>query len=52
VLSAHDALAREMGQRAASAAAAEAFLTVEIKPYPRRVLIAASYEHGTRHLSA
>jgi SAM-dependent methyltransferase len=52
VLSAHDALVREMGQKAASGAAAEAFLTVEIKPYPRRVLIAASNEHGTLDMSA
>lgn len=35
-------LAAEMGERAAASAIAEAMLTVEIQPYPRRVLAVAS----------
>ena len=37
-----DALIAEMGEQAATAAVAEAMLTIEIKPYPRRILAVAS----------
>ena len=37
----NDTLIAEMGERAA-AAAAEAMLTLQIKPYPRRILAVAS----------
>ncbi len=36
-----DTLVAEMGERAAAGALAEAMLTVQMKPYPRRVFIAA-----------
>jgi SAM-dependent methyltransferase len=36
-----EALTAEMGERAAASALAEAMLTVSLKPYPRRVLVAA-----------
>lgn len=36
-----DAITAELGERAAAAAVAEAILTVEVKPYPNRVLLAA-----------
>lgn len=42
ILDARDILGAEMGERAASAAVAEAMLTVAVRPYPRRVLAAAS----------
>jgi hypothetical protein len=35
-------LTAEMGEQAAASAVAEAMLTIEIKPYPRRVLAVAS----------
>jgi hypothetical protein len=38
----NDTLIVEMGGRAAAAAVAEAILTGRIKPYPRRILAAAS----------
>jgi SAM-dependent methyltransferase len=41
VLDAHDILVAEMGQHAADSAAAEAAVTVQLQPYPRRVLIVA-----------
>jgi len=41
VVDASEALAVEMGERAAAAAVAEAMLTVAMKPYPRRVLAVA-----------
>ena len=39
---ASDTLAAEMGEHAAASAVAEAMLTIEIQPYPRRVLAVAS----------
>lgn len=42
VVDARDTLAAEMGERAAAAAVTEAMLTVQVRPYPRRVLAAAS----------
>jgi len=42
IVDASDTLAAEMGERAAASVVAEAMLTVEIQPYPRRVLAAAS----------
>jgi SAM-dependent methyltransferase len=42
IVDASDTLAAEMGEQAAASAVAEAMLTVEIHPYPRRVLAAAS----------
>ena len=42
IAGASDTLAAEMGERAAASAVAEAMLTVEIQPYPRRVLAVAS----------
>ncbi len=41
IVEASDALAAEMGGQAASRVVAEAMLTVEVNPYPRRVLVAA-----------
>jgi ubiquinone/menaquinone biosynthesis C-methylase UbiE len=41
LVDAADALQTEMGERAAASALAEAMLTVELRPYPRRVLIVA-----------
>jgi SAM-dependent methyltransferase len=41
IVDASDALMAEMGDRAAAAVLAEAMLTVQVKPYPRRVLIVA-----------
>jgi ubiquinone/menaquinone biosynthesis C-methylase UbiE len=38
----NDTLIAEMGERAAAAAVAEAMLTLQIKPYPRRILAVAS----------
>jgi hypothetical protein len=38
----NDTLIAEMGERAAAAAIAEAMLTMQIKPYPRRILAVAS----------
>jgi hypothetical protein len=40
VLANADAITAELGEPAAAAALAEAILTVEVKPYPRRVLLA------------
>jgi SAM-dependent methyltransferase len=42
IIEASDALAAEMGERAAAAAVAEAMITMEMKPYPRRILAAAT----------
>jgi SAM-dependent methyltransferase len=42
IVDASDTLAEEMGARAAAAVAAEAMLTVSMRPYPRRVLAAAT----------
>lgn len=42
IVEASDALAAEMGDQAAAGVIAEAMLTVEVNPYPRRVLVAAS----------
>lgn len=42
IADAKDMLIQEMGVQAASAAVAEALLTLEVKPYPRRVLIGAT----------
>jgi SAM-dependent methyltransferase len=41
IVEANDALAAEMGEQAAASAVAEAMLTVQIKPYPRRILATA-----------
>lgn len=41
IVAASDALVAEMGEAAAAGAIAEATLTVEVKPYPRRVLLVA-----------
>jgi len=41
IAEASDALAAEMGELAADSAVAEAMLTLQVKPYPRRVLVAA-----------
>ena len=38
----NDTLIAEIGERAAAAAVAEAMLTMQIKPYPRRILAVAS----------
>jgi ubiquinone/menaquinone biosynthesis C-methylase UbiE len=38
----NDTLIAEMGEQAAAAAAAEAMLTIQIKPYPRRIMAVAS----------
>jgi SAM-dependent methyltransferase len=42
ILENNDVLIAEMGERAAAAAAAEAILTIQIKPYPRRIMAVAS----------
>jgi SAM-dependent methyltransferase len=42
IADANDMLIQEMGVEAASAAVAEALLTLQVKPYPRRVLIGAT----------
>lgn len=41
LVGASDALVADVGERAAAGALAEAMLTVQLKPYPRRVLVAA-----------
>ncbi|MGH3221150.1 MAG: class I SAM-dependent methyltransferase [Streptosporangiaceae bacterium] len=41
IIEANDALVAEMGERAAASAVAEAMLTVQMKPYPRRILAVA-----------
>jgi SAM-dependent methyltransferase len=41
IVDASDMLTAEMGERAAAGAVAEAMLTVQMQPYPRRVLAAA-----------
>ena len=41
VVDASDTLTAEMGEAAAAAVVAEAMLTVQIQPYPRRVLVVA-----------
>jgi SAM-dependent methyltransferase len=42
IVDARDTLTAEMGEQAAASAVAEAMLTIEIQPYPRRVLAVAS----------
>ena len=42
IVDANDALVAEMGERAAAGAVAEAVLTVQMKPYPRRILAVAT----------
>lgn len=42
ILENNDTLIAEMGEPAAAAAAVEAVLTIQIKPYPRRVMAVAS----------
>jgi ubiquinone/menaquinone biosynthesis C-methylase UbiE len=42
ILENNDTLIAEMGELAAAAAAAEAMLTTQIKPYPRRIMAVAS----------
>lgn len=41
IVDASDTLAEEMGERAAAGAVAEAMLTVQVQPYPRRVMAVA-----------
>jgi ubiquinone/menaquinone biosynthesis C-methylase UbiE len=41
LVDAADALVADIGERAAAGALAEAMLTVQMKPYPRRVLVIA-----------
>jgi SAM-dependent methyltransferase len=45
IVDARDALVAEMGEEAAGAAITEATLTLELRPYPRRVLLVAR-RHG------
>jgi SAM-dependent methyltransferase len=42
IVDANDTLVAEMGERAAAGAVAEAILTVQMKPYPRRVMFVAT----------
>lgn len=42
IVNAADILAAEMGEQAAASAVAEARITLELRPYPRRVLVAAA----------
>jgi hypothetical protein len=42
VVSAADILAAEMGEQASASAVAEAMITLQMRPYPRRILAAAS----------
>jgi hypothetical protein len=42
ILENNDTLIAEMGEPAAAAAATEAMLTIQIKPYPRRIMAVAS----------
>jgi hypothetical protein len=41
-VNAADVLAAEMGEQATASAVAEATITLELRPYPRRVLMAAA----------
>jgi ubiquinone/menaquinone biosynthesis C-methylase UbiE len=41
IMEVNDVLAAEMGDQAAASAVAEAMLTLQVKPYPRRILAAA-----------
>jgi hypothetical protein len=38
----HDTLTAEMGEPASAAAAAEAMVTLQVRPYPRRIMAVAS----------
>jgi hypothetical protein len=38
----HDALTAEMGKPASAAVAAEAIVTLQVSPYPRRIMAVAS----------
>ena len=42
IVNAADVLAGEMGEQASASAVAEAMITLEIQPYPRRILAVAS----------
>lgn len=42
LIDAREALTAEMGERAAAGTLAEAMITVELRPYPRRVLVVAT----------
>jgi ubiquinone/menaquinone biosynthesis C-methylase UbiE len=42
IVSAADMLAAEMGEQASASAVAEAMITLELRPYPRRILTVAS----------
>lgn len=42
IVNAADTLAEEMGEQASASAVAEAMITLDIKPYPRRILAVAS----------
>ena len=46
IVDASDTLIAEMGERAAAGAVVEATLTVQMQPYPRRVLAAARARVG------
>ena len=51
LLDAGEALAVEMGERAAAGVIAEAMLTVQLEPYPRRVLAVARRPHHSEPAS-
>jgi hypothetical protein len=42
IVSAADILAADMGEQASASAVAEAMITLEIRPYPRRILTVSS----------
>jgi len=42
IVSAADTLAAEMGEHASASAVAEAMITLDVQPYPRRILAVAS----------
>ena len=41
IVSAADTLAAEMGEQASASAVAEAMITLDVQPYPRRILAVA-----------
>lgn len=47
IIEASDALTAEIGSRAAAGALAEAMITIQMKPYPRRVLAVAQKPRGS-----
>jgi SAM-dependent methyltransferase len=46
IVNAADALAAEMGEQASASAVAEAMITLDLQPYPRRILAVASLPGG------